>query len=246
VSAPLKVAVIGARGRLGGFACALLKQVEGVELVADYGRADDWPAAIRTSGAQVALEATHAGLGFEHGSTLLEAGVRPVIATSGVTLEQNAALDALAKELGLGGLVVPNFSVAALLMQRAAAELASYFTHAEIVELHHERKRDAPSATSLETARRIAAARPEPFANESSSAPARGHVASNIPIHSVRLPGLYAHQEILLGRPGELLTLRHDMSTPEAFGPGILLALRFAANAIGVARGLDVALARAT
>lgn len=238
MSPVLRIAVIGARGRLGGFACALLRNVAGYELVGEYDHASDWAPAIRASGAQLALEATRAGLGFEHGIKLLDAGVRPVIATSGITLEQNAALDARARELSLGGLVVPNFSVAVLLLQRAAADLASYFTHAEIVELHHERKLDAPSATAIETARRIAAS--NSFA-PSGGAP-RGHVVDNVPIHSVRLPGLYAHQEILLGRPGELVTLRHDMSSPEAFGPGILLALRYASNATGVARGLELAL----
>jgi 4-hydroxy-tetrahydrodipicolinate reductase len=242
MSAVLRVAVIGARGRLGAFACALLAQIEGFELVARYERADDWKAKIRSSGAQLALEATRAGLGFEHGLALLEAGIRPVIATSGVDLAQNAELDARAKQLALGGLVVPNFSVAVLLMQRAAADFARYFTATEIVELHHERKHDAPSATAIETARRIAAARdshaPAPAPN-----PARGQSIDGIPIHSVRMPGLYAHQEILLGRAGELLTLRHDMSSPEAFGPGLLLALRHAAVAVGVARGLEVALA---
>jgi 4-hydroxy-tetrahydrodipicolinate reductase len=244
MSTSLPVAVIGSRGRLGSFACALLRQVEGFELVASYERGDDWPNQIRSSGARVALEATRAGQGFEHAMKLLEAGVRPVIATSGVTLEQNAELDARAKALGLGGLVVPNFSIAVVLVQRMAADLASYFTSAEIIELHHERKHDAPSATSLETARRLAAARSTPFSAQSSSSAARGQVVDGVPIHSVRLPGLYAHQEILLGRPGELLTLRHDMSSPEAFGPGILLALRHASTRAGVARGLEVALAR--
>lgn len=238
---PLRVAVVGARGRLGSFACALLRNVEGFELVGEYGRGDDWPARVRASGANVALEATRAGVGCENGLMLLAAGLRPVIATSGVTLEQDRALDARARELGLGGLVVPNFSVAALLVQRAAAELAGYFTAAEIVELHHEKKRDAPSGTAIETARRLAASMRSP---ELAGAE-RGHVVDGIPIHSVRLPGLYAHQEILLGRQGELVSLRHDMSSPEAFGPGLLLALRFAATAAGVVRGLDHALAGA-
>jgi 4-hydroxy-tetrahydrodipicolinate reductase len=238
VSEALRVAVIGARGRLGGFAAALLSHAADFELVAAYDRGDDWRAAIAASGARVALEATRAGLGLEHGLALLDAGVRPVVATSGVDPEQNARLDARARELSLGGIVVPNFSVAMLLVQRAAADMARYFTSAEVIELHHERKRDAPSATAIETARRIAAVRGTP----SESPAGRGHAVGGVPIHSVRMPGLYAHHEILLGRPGELVTLRHDMSSPEAFAPGILLALRYAAGASGVARGLEVAL----
>ena len=155
---------------------------------------------------------------------LLRLGVRPLVATSGVSPEETAALDALALERGLGGLVVPNFSLGSWLLQRLSVAAARWFERAEIVELHHDRKRDAPSGTALETARRMRAARDG---------------ARDVPIHSVRLPGLYAHQEVLFGAPGEVLTLRHDMSGPEAFGPGILASLRHVATANGVGRGLD-------
>jgi 4-hydroxy-tetrahydrodipicolinate reductase len=150
-----------------------------------------------------------------------------VIGTSGVTLEENARLDALARERSLGGLVVPNFSLGMWLLQRAAAEAAGHFEKAEIVEMHHEKKRDAPSGTALDTAERMGAAR------EGSSTP--------IPIHSVRLPGLYAHQLVILGSAGETYTLRHDMTGPEAFGPGILAGLAHAARAEGVGRGIGLA-----
>jgi 4-hydroxy-tetrahydrodipicolinate reductase len=175
---------------------------------------------------------------------LLEAGVRPVVATSGVTPEQGDKLDRYARERGLGGLVVPNFSLGSLLLQRFAAEAARHFPDAEIVELHHERKADAPSGTAAETARRIAAARRSaPRTPRRSEEPRdRGGFHEDVPVHSIRLPGLYAHQEVLLGAPGETLTLRHDMSGPAAFGPGMLAALRYAASAVGVARGLEHAL----
>ncbi len=163
---------------------------------------------------------------------MLEAGVRPLIGTSGVTLEENARLDALARERSLGGLVVPNFSLGMWLLQRAAAEAAVHFEKAEIVEMHHEKKRDAPSGTALDTAERMNAARGN-ASLEGSSTP--------IPIHSVRLPGLYAHQLVILGSAGETYTLRHDMMGPEAFGPGILAGLAHAARAEGVGRGIGVA-----
>jgi 4-hydroxy-tetrahydrodipicolinate reductase len=245
MSAPaLRVAVIGSGGRLGGFALELLRGAAGFELVGAYDSRDDWTRAIRSSGAQVALEATRAGLGCEHGLALLEAGVRPVIATSGVSPEEGLRLDHEARRRNLGGLIVPNFSLGSALLQRFAAEAARHFPDAEIVELHHERKQDAPSGTALETARRMAAERDgAAAAPEREGEPReRGGRHGGIPVHSVRLPGLYAHQVVLLGAPGETLELRHDMSGPAAFGPGIRAALTYAAAAEGVARGIEHAL----
>jgi 4-hydroxy-tetrahydrodipicolinate reductase len=160
--------------------------------VASITSRDDLGTCLRESDARVALDVTRAGLGFEHGSTMLECGVRPVIGTSGVSLDENARLDARARELGSGGLVVPNFSLGMWLLQRAAIEAGRHFERVEIVEMHHERKRDAPSGTALDTAERIRAGRPGD--------------ASTIPIHSVRLPGLYAHQVVLFGGAGETYT----------------------------------------
>src|SRR5262249_7073359 len=122
----------------------------------------------------------------------------------------------------------PNFSLGMWLLQRAAVDAAQVFERAEIVEMHHERKKDAPSGTALDTAERMRAA--------------RGERSPEIPIHSVRLPGLYAHQLVLLGAAGETSTRRHDMSGPEAFAAGILASLRHAARAVGVARGIGAAL----
>jgi 4-hydroxy-tetrahydrodipicolinate reductase len=226
----LSVAIVGVEGRMGRFARDLLNRTEGFQVVAEISRGDDLAAALRTSRAQVGLDVTRAGLGFEHARVMLEHGVRPLIGTSGVTLEENARLDAIARERSLGGLVVPNFSLGMWLLQRAAAEAAVHFEKAEIVEMHHEKKRDAPSGTALDTAERMSVAR------EGSSTP--------IPIHSVRLPGLYAHQLVILGSAGETYTLRHDMSGPEAFATGILASLRHAERAVGVGRGIGVALAK--
>ncbi|HVS17764.1 MAG TPA: 4-hydroxy-tetrahydrodipicolinate reductase, partial [Planctomycetota bacterium] len=225
-AAPLRVAVVGAGGRLGRFALELLREAQGFELVAGYDSRDDWPALVGPSGAQVALEATRAGLGCEHGLALLAAGVRPVIGTSGVSAADGERLDREARRLGLGGLIVPNFSLGSLLLQRFAAEAVRHFPDAEIVELHHERKADAPSGTAAETARRMAAARDATRAQpERPDEPReRGARHGGIPVHSVRLPGLYAHQEVHFGAAGETLVLRHDMSGPQAFGPGILAA----------------------
>ena len=223
----LRVAIVGARGRMGRFATDLLARTEGFAVAATIEHEDDLERRLRASDARVALDVTRAGLGFEHGRIILGCGVRPVIGTSGVSLEENARLDAIAREHSLGGLVVPNFSVGMWLLQQAAVAAAPRFERAEIVEMHHERKKDAPSGTSLDTAERMKAVRP----------------GGEIPIHSVRLPGLYAHQLVILGAAGETYTLRHDMSGPEAFATGILAALRHAERAVGIGRGIGVALA---
>ena len=226
--AKLPVAIVGADGRMGRFAQDLIAKSAEFAVVAAVGRGDDLGAVLARTKPVVALDVTRAGLGFEHGAAMLEAGVRPLIGTSGVSLEENASLDRIARELGLGGLVVPNFSLGMWLLQQAAVEAARRFANAEIVEMHHERKTDAPSGTALDTAERMRAA--------------RGEGSAEIPINSVRLPGLYAHQVVTFGAPGETYTLRHDMSGTAAFGPGILRGLAYAATALGVGRGIGVAL----
>jgi 4-hydroxy-tetrahydrodipicolinate reductase len=223
----LRVAVIGASGRLGSFACAHLRASAGFEVVAEIEREHDLAGVVRESGAEVALEATVAGRGVAHGLVLLEHGVRPVIGTSGVSRADAEELDRLARARGLGGIVVPNFSMGMACLNRAVELLAPAFPSVTIIERHHERKRDAPSGSARDTAERLARVRD----------------GESVPILSVRSAGCYAHQEVLLGAPGETLTVRHDMLGPEAFGPGILAALRFAARAEGVAFGLEAALA---
>jgi len=212
---------------MGAFAKEFLSRHRGFSVVAGFKRGDELARGLRASRAQVGLEVTRAGLGFEHGQTLLECGVRPLIGTSGVTLEETARLDDLARKLSLGGLVVPNFSLGMCLLQRAAEAAAVHFERSEILEMHHEKKRDAPSGTALDTAERMKAA--------------RGAGSGHVPIHSVRLPGMYAHQIVILGGAGETYTLRHDMSGPEAFGPGIVCGIAYAARAVGVGRGIGLA-----
>lgn len=227
MSGALRVAVIGPDGKLGAFACELLARTSGFEVVARIGARDDLEAALRTTRADVAFDSTRAGLGARHARTALEQGVRPLVATSGLSLEDARDLDGLARARGLGGLYAPNLSRGMWLLQRAAEDAARHVGACEIVELHHEQKRDAPSGTALDTARRIAAV--------------RGNGAPEPPIHSVRLPGLRAHQEVLFGAPGELYTLRHDAISPEAYGPGIRAGLRYVASATGFGVGIGLA-----
>lgn len=223
---PLRVVVVGARGRMGRFACELLARTPGFELAGELGRGTELEPALRECGAEVGLDLTVAGLGAAHARAMLATGIRPVVGTSGVTPAEVEELDRLARARGLGGLVVPNFSLGMACLLRAAQELVRTFPDVAIVELHHARKQDAPSGTSLATrARLLAHGAREPLA-----------------IQSVRLPGLYAHQELLFGGAGETLTLRHDMHGPEAFAPGLVAALRWARTAEGIGLGLECAL----
>ncbi len=247
----LRVAVVGASGRLGAFAAKLFESHPRFELVARWDRGDDWRQLAKRCGASVAFEATRAGQGFEHARALLDAGLRPVVATSGVDPAQVGELDALARKLGLGGVVVPNFSLGAWLMQRAAELAAPHFAQAEIVEAHHTRKADSPSGTAADTARRIVAARERAHAaplaaqehgNGGRRQAARGELRDGVALHSLRLDGVYARQEVLFSGVGELLAIRHEMGGPEAFAPGIELATSFAARASGVHLGLDAVL----
>jgi len=224
------LALVGCSGRMGRFCAELLRSNADFELAAELDAKDDLAAVLTEARPDVALDFTVAGRGFEHGRICLAAGVRPVIGTSGVSAPETAELDELARKRGLGGLVVPNFSLGVWLQQRACVDLARLVPdwELEVLELHHERKRDAPSGTSVHTAERLAAA--------SNRSPA------DVPIRSVRGPGLYAHQEIRLAGKGELLRIRHDMHGPEAFGPGILLALERATRIVGIERGIGAAL----
>ncbi len=242
----IPVAVVGAKGRLGAFASSLFEASSQFDLVARWERTDDWPALLAASGARVVFEATRAGLGHAHARLVLECGARPLVATSGVSPEQVAELDVLSRALALGGLVVPNFSLGAWVMQRACELAAPHFERAEIVEAHHTRKADAPSGTAADTARRITAARSRagraPLEAAGAGHAARGEVRDGIALHSLRLPGVYARQDAHFSGEGELFTVRHEMSGPEAFGPGILLAARYVDSCLGVGQGLDLAL----
>lgn len=173
----------------------------------------------------------------------LNAGVRPVIGTSGVDAETVEALRRGCDELQLGGVVAPNFALGAVVLMYLAGVAARYFDAAEIVELHHDRKVDAPSGTALETARLMRSVRdsdfvhPDPEINHIDGA--RGGVEGGVGIHSVRLPGLVAHQEVIFGDQAQTLSLRHDSSGRDSFIPGVLLAIRTVTERDGLVVGLN-------
>lgn len=179
----------------------------------------------------------------EHARAAVPAGVAPVIGGTGISATELNSLTALCSAKRAGAVVAPNFAVGAVLMIEFARIAARYFPHAEIIELHHDRKRDAPSGTALKTAAAVAAARgpaPVPAVTvEELIAGARGGRAEGIPVHSIRLPGLVAHQEVIFGGPGQTLTIRHDSITEESFMPGLLLAVRKVRSLTGLIYGLE-------
>ena len=171
----------------------------------------------------------------------IQNGLSVVIGTTGLSVDEVAEIDRLALEHDVGAVVAPNFALGAVLMIHLAKIASKYLDWAEIIELHHQQKADAPSGTALSTARTMAQARGKPFfqPEPSKEAPSRGKNVDGIAIHSVRLPGLLAHQEIILGAPGQTLTIRHDTVSRECYLPGVILAIREVTKKKGLIYGLD-------
>jgi 4-hydroxy-tetrahydrodipicolinate reductase len=217
----LRVGVAGALGRLGRVACTAVESAEDMKLAATFARGGDLRAFVR-GGLDVVVDCTVYPVTLDVAMESLEAGVPPVIGATGWSDDELRVLAARCQTSGVPAMFVPNFSFGAVLMMRFAAQAARVMPRAEIVELHHEAKRDAPSGTAKLTARRI----------QEAGAPLP-------PIHSVRLPGLVAHQETIFGGTGETLTLRHDSLSRESFGPGIVAAVRAVGNQSGLVIGLD-------
>lgn len=240
-----KVAVLGARGKLGSAVCEAVESADDLELVARIGRNDEL-SAITDAGAEVAVDVTTLEAVMGNAEFCLSHGVHTVIGTSGFGPDRVEQLEAwLAKNPAVGAMVVPNFSVGAVLMMRFAELAAAHFPSVEIVETHHERKADAPSGTARRTAELVAAARrdagvdPAPDATTSALDGARGASVEGIPVHSLRMSGSVAHQEVILGGVGELLTIRHDSLSHASFAHGVLAAIRGIGSRPGLTVGLE-------
>lgn len=241
----LRVAVLGAGGRIGSEAVRAVEAAEDMELVAALGRGDSLDA-LTTSGAQVAVELTTPDSVMDNLDHCVRHGIHAVVGTTGWTGERLARLEGwLGRSPGTGVLIAPNFSLGAVLTMRFAQLAAPYFESVEVVELHHPNKADAPSGTATRTAQLIAAARaqagcaPQPDATTTALEGARGADVDGVPVHAVRLRGLLAHQEVLLGGEGETLTVRHDSLHHSSFMPGILLGCRRVVSAPGLTFGLE-------
>ncbi|MCS6831702.1 MAG: 4-hydroxy-tetrahydrodipicolinate reductase, partial [bacterium] len=185
---------------------------------------------------------TTLGAAVSHIYTALEHGVIPVVGTSGFSAQTLSDIREAVERTRTACIIVPNFAIGAVLMMRFAKEAARYFPSVEIIELHHDGKIDAPSGTAIRTAEMIAAARterPRQMVQEQKFEGARGASVANVPVHSVRLPGLVAHQMVIFGGQGEILTIRHDSMDRQSFMPGVMLAVRKAREAQGLIVGLE-------
>lgn len=222
----INVAVNGAKGKMGEAICQAIEENRQLNLVAKLGRADDLHAGIVRSAAQVVVDTTAADVGFANAQTIIAANAHPVIVTSGFTQSQVEQLQQYCAKKKLGGIIAPNFSIGGVLMMQFAAQAAHYFKHVEIIERHHENKQEAPSGTALRTAEKINAMQNAIASIECQQliSGVRGGQHQNVAIHSVRLPGSVAHQEVLFGANGETLSIKHDSLDRQCFLPGIMLA----------------------
>ncbi|WP_406006421.1 4-hydroxy-tetrahydrodipicolinate reductase [Streptomyces sp. NBC_00637] len=241
----LRVAVLGAKGRIGSEAVRAVEAAEDMELVAALGRGDKL-GALTESGAQVVVELTTPDSVMDNLDYCVGHGIHAVVGTTGWTEERLAHLKGrLAESPETGVLIAPNFSIGAVLTMKFAQIAAPYFESVEVVELHHPNKVDAPSGTATRTAQLIAEARreagtaPAPDATQTGLEGARGANVDGVPVHAVRLRGLLAHQEVLLGGEGETLTVRHDSLHHSSFMPGILLGARRVVSTPGLTFGLE-------
>lgn len=241
---PIRVGVLGARGRMGTEVCRTVDAADDLELVAMVDQ-DDWLFNIADAAAEVVVDFTTPDTVMEHVQWCIDQGINVVVGTSGFTeARYDQVRQWLASRPELGVIVVPNFAIGAVLMMDFAARAAKHFTSIEIIEMHHPNKIDAPSGTAQRTAELIAAARegaglpPSPDATKEELRGARGSDVEGIRVHSIRAAGLVAHQEVIFGSAGETLTIRHDSFDRSSFMPGVLLAIRAAKLRPGLTIGL--------
>lgn len=222
----IRVGVSGAAGRMGLLTCEAVEATPDLELAGRFAPGHGFEEAGALADADVIVEFARADVVMANLAMWQQMDRHVVVGTSGFDEVRVTELHKMWGKSSQACLVVPNFSVGAVLMMSLAERAAPYFTAAEIVELHHDRKSDAPSGTALATAARMKPSGERAVDSQESLPGARGAEVGGVWVHSVRLPGMLAHQEILLGNPGEVLTIRHDTTDRTAFVPGILLAIR--------------------
>lgn len=247
-----KILIAGATGSMGRQAVQLVEKLPDCQLVAvlaptassssdfkpDVKRFDNL--AMVDIAADVWIDFTTPQAVYENTEFALKHHIRPIIGTSGLTTEQIEKLQAIAQKEKLGGIIAPNFGLSAVLLMKFAQEAARYFPDAEVIEMHHADKKDAPSATAITTAKLIAANRnSENCSQTANDSQARGADYDGVPVHSVRLPGYIAHEQVLFGGPGEALTIRQDSFSRSSFMQGVKVALDQIMNLSELVVGLD-------
>jgi 4-hydroxy-tetrahydrodipicolinate reductase len=249
----IRVGVIGAAGRMGSLVCRAVADDPDLSLVSavvrpggrvpadpDLPISDDIES-LASAGAEVAVEFTRPDSVMGNVRWLLGHGIHAVVGTTGLRPEDVDELRGVASSSGANIVLASNFAIGAVLMQRLAEVAAPHMPAVEIIELHHDGKLDAPSGTALSTARRVAAARGEPWSGPGGETVpgVRGGDVDGVRVHSVRLPGLVAHQEVIFGAPGQTLTIRHDAPDRACYMPGVVLAVKAVASRPGVTVGLE-------
>ncbi|GAA2380930.1 4-hydroxy-tetrahydrodipicolinate reductase [Dactylosporangium salmoneum] len=241
---PIRVGVLGARGRMGTEVCRAVNESDDMELVAMIDDGDPLAGAA-DAGAQVVVDFTTPDTVLGNLRWCIDQGIHAVVGTSGFTADRIEEVRGwLDGKPGVGVVIAPNFAIGAVLMMEFAERAARFFESVEIVEMHHPKKIDAPSGTALRTAQVIAEARaaaglgPVPDATKEEMAGARGTDVEGVRVHALRATGLVAHQEVLFGTAGETLTLRHDSLDRTSFMPGVLLAVRSVIRRPGLTVGL--------
>jgi 4-hydroxy-tetrahydrodipicolinate reductase len=241
----IRVVVAGARGRMGRETVHAVVEAQAMigdmALVGKVHRGEDLAVVFDKTRPDVLVDFTLPETVYKNAETAIQAGVAPVIGATGLNSEQLSSLDALCRKYHTPALFAPNFAIGAILLMRFAEEAARYFPDVEIIEMHHERKIDAPSGTAYRTAERIGEviASGERVTGKLPAHEARGMRVGGVPVHSVRLPGFVASQEVLFGGPGQRLSLRHDSMDRASFMPGVLLAVRKVRSLSGLVVGLE-------
>ena len=241
----IKVGVLGALGKVGREICTGVEAADGIDLVARIDAGDSMETLL-SSGAETIVDFTHPDVVMPNLLFCIEHGINAVVGTTGFTEERLATLrDALGDSPRSGVLVAPNFSIGAILMMRWSQEAARFYESAEVIELHHPTKADAPSGTATRTAQMIAAARrdaglgPMPDATSTGLEGARGADVDGVRVHGLRVRGMIASQEVVFGSAGETLAIRHDTMDRASFVPGVLLGVRSIASNPGLTVGLE-------
>lgn len=239
---PIRILVNGAKGKMGSLACETLAEQGQFHVVGGLSRENSLAQAIQETKAQVVLDLTRADVVYQNSRVIIEQGAYPVIGTSGLLTKQIEELNLLCQQQQLGGIIVPNFSIGAVLMMLFAAQAAKHLACVEIIEAHHPQKLDAPSGTALKTAELIAAARKthqEPLPLKELITGARGGQHEGVNIHSLRLPGTLAQQEVLFGNLGETLSIKHTSIDRNCFKSGIVLACEQVLSLNSLVYGLE-------
>ena len=241
---PIRVAVAGHRGKVGSVLVTAFQSEAGIDYVGGIGRGDDLAAFLHEKRPAALVDFTRPAEAVHNALAAVAAGAAPVVGTTGLSSTDVDKLETACKAKHVGGIVAPNFAIGAVLMMHLADIAAPHFDAVEVIEMHHAAKLDAPSGTALSTARRLAARRKDkPFSHKTAEketlAGTRGGEEGGVAVHSIRLPGLVADQEVIFGLPGQTLTISHRTTSREAYIPGLLLAIRKVTSEPRFYRGLD-------